>query len=102
MKIYVAGGIQNISLQVGDTAYYVVDGGSPQLIGIVLGVDDGFIKVSPDASIPPVDSFLMFAKDARVNNNSLAGYYASVNLVNDSHGRAELFALSSEAVESSK
>ena len=44
----------------------------------------------------------MFRKNENVNNTSLIGYYAEVKLRNDSPEEAELFALSSEIVESSK
>mgnify|MGYP006406290489 FL=1 len=44
----------------------------------------------------------MFQKDNRVNNTSLLGYYAEVELINDSTEKAELFALSSEISWSSK
>ena len=49
-----------------------------------------------------VDDFLMFAKDMAVNNNSLTGYYAKVEMENTSTEPIELFALSSEATHSSK
>ena len=102
MRIYIANGIQNISLQVGDKAYYKSDNGpAVKLLGPVLEIGLNFIKVAPEANIEP-GAFLMFAKDARVNNSSLVGYYASVNLINDSTDKTELFALSSEAAISSK
>ena len=44
----------------------------------------------------------MFQKDVKVNNTSLLGYYAEVTLKNNSTEQAELFALSSEAIPSSK
>ena len=44
----------------------------------------------------------MFRKNESVNNTSLIGYYAEVQLKNESPDKAELFALSSEITESSK
>ena len=44
----------------------------------------------------------MFSKNKQANNSSLLGYYAEVKLTNDSTSKAELFALSSEVLESSK
>ena len=44
----------------------------------------------------------MFSKNKSVNNSSLLGYYAEVKLTNDSIKKAELFALSTEVLESSK
>ena len=46
--------------------------------------------------------FIMFSKDTETNRNSLLGYYAEVRLGNDSPDIAELFAVSTEASESSK
>ena len=46
--------------------------------------------------------FIRFSKDTETNRNSLLGYYAEVKLGNDSPNIAELFAVSTEASESSK
>ena len=48
------------------------------------------------------NDFIMFSKDTETNRNSLLGYYAEVTLGNDSPGIAELFAVSTEASQSSK
>ena len=61
---------------------------SQQAIDIVVGYNAG--------------DFIMFSKDTETNRNSLLGYYAEVRLGNDSPGVAELFAISTEASESSK
>ena len=45
---------------------------------------------------------ILFAKDIRANESSLKGYYADVTFTNRSTKRAELFAVSSEIVLSSK
>tara|TARA_Y100000004_G_scaffold186495_1_gene238112 strand:+ start:235 stop:684 length:450 start_codon:yes stop_codon:yes gene_type:complete len=47
-------------------------------------------------------SFILFSKDARANMSSLLGYYAEVEFVNTSDSEAEIFAVNSEIVESSK
>jgi len=53
-------------------------------------------------TLPNTSDFIFFAKDKRVNTSSLLGYYASVNFVNNSTKKAELFAIGSEISESSK
>lgn len=51
---------------------------------------------------PSTASFILFSKDARANMSSLLGYYAEVEFVNTSDSEAEIFAVNSEIVESSK
>ena len=54
---------------------------------------------------PPVNleqSFVMFSKDNKANLTSLTGYYAKARFENNSKEKAELFAVSSEIVVSSK
>ena len=52
--------------------------------------------------VPPAGSFISFAKNKVVNNNDLTGYYASINFVNNSREKAELFSVGSGISESSK
>ena len=47
-------------------------------------------------------SFVMFSKDNKVNLTSLVGYYAKARFENNSKDKAELFAVGSEVVQSSK
>ena len=53
-------------------------------------------------SPPPLGAYISFAKDKRGNTSSLLGYYASVNFVNNSTEKAELFSVGFEVSESSK
>ena len=101
----------NSSLQIGDKLYYTdqpINGitGKPILAGYVTNIlrPEGAIEytVASQSHIPSVDSFILFAKDIRVNESGLKGYYADVTLVNRSTKRAELFAVSSEITLSSK
>ena len=113
--------IQNVSLQVGDKAYFSVvtdlfllgnngapvnRAGSPELIGEITDVGANFVEIAnPVASLTTLNNendFIMFSKDTRVNKNSLIGYYAEVKLNNDSTDKIELFSLSSEVIKSSK
>ena len=54
------------------------------------------------ASIINDNTYFLFSKPIKVNESSVKGYYADVTLQNHSKKRAELFALSSEIVPSSK
>lgn len=51
---------------------------------------------------PTTSSFVLFSKDARANMSSLMGYYAEVELICTDTEEAEIFAVNSEVVESSK
>jgi len=63
--------------------------------------------VPPPAGIGPLPTllggeFMSFSKDKRENTSSLVGYYASINFVNNSRDKVELFSVGSEISESSK
>ena len=117
----------NVSAQVGDIIYYTSiptpTGGFNQgglsrtsMLGPILGIAPGSngttnITVEYDSDLHEedengnldlMDEFFSFAKDKRVNTTSLLGYYASVNFVNNSTGKIELFSVGSEVSESSK
>ena len=98
--------IQNISLQVGDIAYYVTPDASgynsdPEIIGEISAIGKNFIIVPSNPGVT-ADDFIMFSKNKAVNNSSLLGYYAEVKLSNDSTGKVELFSIGSEVTQSSK
>ena len=112
-KIILKNNINNTSIQIGDVSYYVdnvnattvgynISDEAPVEIGTITSIGGNFIKVETVINEPPVDSFIMFQKDRKVNNTSLLGYYAEVKLSNNSTEKAELFALSSEITASSK
>jgi hypothetical protein len=112
----------NVSAQVGDIVYYT-HGGNPAggfnqaslantiKLGPIIAINGNTITVQyddldvgsgPVLLSPSVGSFISFAKDKKANTSSLLGYYMSVNFVNDSKEKAELFSVGSEIVESSK
>ena len=106
----------NVSAQVGDIVYYS-DGGAliggfdstalsnTHLLGEIVGITANSITVQYDDAIatpPSVGAYISFAKDKRVNTTSLVGYYASVNFLNNSNKKVELFSVGSEISESSK
>ena len=114
----------NMSLQVGDTIWYAdtsASGGydtaakdAINKLGTVEFVSHQYrahkIKVSnyvpagTTTLTPPLttNSFIMFSKNNKVNLGKVKGYYAEVNLKNNSTEKAELFAVSSEITQSSK
>ena len=100
----------NPSLQVKDNAYASevtnsVIADTPQLIGEIVDVGVNYISVDDTGAwiFDPLKTwFLLFAKPIEVNESSLKGYYADVTFKNESKKYAELFAISSEIVPSSK
>ena len=53
-------------------------------------------------TILDTNSFLMFSKNNKANIGGLKGYYAQVNLTNNSDEKIELYSVGSEIVQSSK
>ena len=112
--ITIKNGINNTSLQIGDTVYYVPSASisdtgqqqtstsNPSKIGTVDSIGGSSITVNNPLSTPASGDFIMFSKDKAANNTSLIGYYAEVKLINDSIDEAELYSLSSNIAESSK
>ena len=99
----------NPSLQVFDTAYVsTIDPitnitTEPQLLGKVLDVQTNSIVVELEGTVTlAAGMFLLFSKSIEVNESGLKGYYADVTFKNSSKKYAELFAISSEIVPSSK
>ena len=116
----------NESVQLGDTLYYVnpasetmqgdhessgtqtpilnsgtiVEVGEITTINYVTGVITA--NIANSTALPTGTSFFLFSKDNRVNMASLLGYYAEVEMSNNSTIKAELFSVGSEAFESSK
>ena len=114
MIIQLTSEIQNISLQVGDVAYYApVDQNwnssgadlatfNPVKIGVIDEVGNSYIKIINHNITPPVGSFLMFAKDNTVNKSGVKGYFAQVDFAYNDVDKAELFSVAAEVKESSK
>jgi len=100
------------SVQIGDTAYYAstsaVGGfntaGDIKKIGVITAVTDFTIScnIEPFAVRPSATDFILFSKDNTVNMGSIAGYYAEIDLQNNSTTAAEIFHVSYEVVESSR
>jgi hypothetical protein len=107
----------NTSLQVGDIVYYCnpVSSGKGNITTntfdqiIKLGdcslVSSNSIRVQnvpSNITAPGEDSFILFSKDNEVNLSTMKGYFAKVELRNNSTSEAELFSINVDAVESSK
>tara|TARA_R110002074_G_scaffold189296_1_gene355043 strand:- start:144 stop:515 length:372 start_codon:yes stop_codon:yes gene_type:complete len=112
----------NISAQVGDIIYYTPFNGNSQggfnqaglantiMLGPIISITtlgdetvDITVQYDPAfTSLPAQGDFISFVKDKRINTSSLLGYYASINFVNNSTDKIELFSVGSDVVESSK
>jgi hypothetical protein len=96
----------NVSVQVGDTAYYTndINGTDIKLIGLITAITTNTItaNINPFQIRPTLTSFILFSKTADVNTSGLKGYYAEAQIKNDSTEYAELFLVGSEIFESSK
>tara|TARA_R100001509_G_C4847317_1_gene208759 strand:+ start:194 stop:589 length:396 start_codon:yes stop_codon:yes gene_type:complete len=116
----------NSLLQIGDNAYFLsfvdpnmtginviqteTENGSADGIslGKVVEIGTGFIKCDNQLSQGQLDfinitpGFVVFEKNAKVNESGLKGYYADVELRNFSNKKAELFYVNSEVTYSSK
>jgi len=114
---------ENDSLQRGDTLYYTKNSniiskggfktsgyGDIVRIGICTLATANAVYVNcikPDGTenninLPTKHDYIFFSKDNTVNVGSLKGYYADVTFKNESKKYAELFAISSEVIPSSK
>lgn len=120
IKIDLIDNISNVSLQIGDVAYFVtptvhdpvlginypqgfkVQADDMKEIGKITKVGANFVTVENPINIPSPNDFIMFSKSKLANNSSLIGYYAEVKLNNNSTEKIELFSLGSEVSPSSK
>ena len=121
----------NVSVQVGDTAYYLDNvtslGSGPSFpghiptahnhsnyndiiqIGEIVSINQTANSITcfwnpnpPMALFPRIGDFIMFSKDNKANLSSLLGYYAEVQFVNNSSTKAELFSVGADMFISSK
>tara|TARA_B100000902_G_C26792271_1_gene660433 strand:- start:295 stop:630 length:336 start_codon:yes stop_codon:yes gene_type:complete len=99
----------NVSVQKGDMIYYVNPDNLNQSSNIIeMGLCESVTEFTLVCNIPnsvprPTStSFIMFSKDMRANTSGLTGYFAEVEMKNNSNTYAEMFAVSSEVVQSSK
>ena len=93
----------NVSVQVGDIVYYLNSGTVVEL-GKLLTISGKTItcEIDQNQANPSNNSFILFSKDNRKNLTSITGYYAEVEMKNDSQEYAEIITVGSEIFESSK
>jgi hypothetical protein len=93
---------KNTSLQVGDIIYYET-AGSIKTIGPVTTINTSSIvcEETGDTSSLANNSFIFFGKDNEINTSGIIGYYAEVQMKNESTSEAEIFAVNSEIFLSS-
>ena len=124
------GNISNDSLQIGDLAYYItpfVLGGFNQSLNTTTGQDQTPLLIGPITdinfeannitvdetqggtilnpsgwNIPNQNDFIMFAKNSKINLSGLLGYYAEIEIKNNSKDKAEMYSIASEITVSSK
>ena len=100
--------VQQLSSSVFWTAYpqfNVPPPGGSLLLYIAYGGGPVNGDCTPDLNTPPCTdqgSFIMFSKDNKANMSDMLGYYASVELRNNSTTEAELFNVGTAFFESSK
>ena len=106
--------VNNDSLQIGDMAYFITPtplGGFQQLnvtpifIGPVMAFTATTITIdelNPGGQVPNPGDFIMFGKDTSANISGLVGYFAEVNIKNNSTQKAEMYCMASEITPSSK
>jgi len=109
----------NVSVQVGDTAYYVDTINDTTIpsstatsnvveLGLIDEVGPNYIVVDIPSALwnspnpPSADDFIMFSKDNQANMSSLLGYFALFRFENNSNENAELFSIGADCFESSK
>tara|TARA_R100000315_G_scaffold59751_2_gene35764 strand:+ start:3861 stop:4196 length:336 start_codon:yes stop_codon:yes gene_type:complete len=98
----------NKSLQIGDIIYYAVITnnvtGTPIEVGSVTALTDTTVtcNISSDDDVPSASNFFFFSKDNKANLSSLVGYYAEVEMKNESTSEVELYQVGSQISESSK
>ena len=108
----------NISVSVGDTAYYVatqasadssgftINNGDTVEIGEITSVDFDsntiIVSTTLASGAVTVSHFILFSKNNAASLASVLGYYAEVKMTNTSTAEGELFQVGLDIFESSK
>lgn len=73
-------------------------------VGINTSTNSITVEVGDEVVRPSANDFIFFGKDNEVGTSGLLGYYAEVQMRNDSNSteKIELFSIGSEIFESSK
>ena len=96
----------NVSMQIGDTAYYTNDPNGRDIvqIGVITSISASSIDVDIPSNVvrPLLTSFILFSKTNAANQGNLKGYYLEATFANDSTNKAEMFSVGSDILVSSK
>jgi hypothetical protein len=95
----------NVSLQPGDTVYFLKSGELTTLGNCISVASDRLslvVDVPSTASRPAIGDYFMFAKNNVINSSGLIGYQATIKMQNTSTDFCELYAVNSEIMISSK
>jgi len=98
----------NTSLQIGDTIYKSVVtagvGATPIELGKCTALTSTVItcEIPTTLARPSGTDFILFSKNNKANLSSLNGYFAEVEMKNDSTDKIELYQVGSDVSESSK
>ena len=60
------------------------------------------VEVADSVVRPSVNDFILFSKDNQASTSGILGYYAEVEMKNNSTDKIELFSVGTEVFESSK
>ncbi len=94
----------NVSLLEGDIVFYQnATTEKVYQIGAVASKTETTLtcEIAPATPRPSAGDFIFFAKDAEVNVSGLVGYYASIKMELSGAAKKELFAVSTEVIQSS-
>lgn len=99
----------NTSVQIGDMIYKTTLGsygeaGALVEVGTVTAVTSLTVScnIATGDTRPTANDFILFSKDNKANLSTLKGYYAEVEMKNNSTSSVEIHAVGSEIFESSK
>ena len=98
----------NKSLQIGDTVHYAVVTnnvtGDPIEVGSVTAFTNTTVtcSIASTADVPTTSNFFFFSKDNKANLSSLVGYFAEVEIRNNSTVEAEMYQITTDFSESSR
>lgn len=93
------------NINFGDNVYYVPSsGGTPVFIGTVISIAGNIVNIDAVTGVQPptTNDFIFYESSPMISIGSLKGYYAKVQMKNDSTNKVELFSVGSEVFESSK
>lgn len=83
----------------GDKLYFL-DSGNATLIGVIDSISGKVISTVSSAATPAAGDFLFVAKNPQSESYGLRGYYSSIELINATTSKVEIFAANAEVFKS--